>query len=206
MKKNLLYPGLALVISLLSWRFVDAILYNISFENIVEGSYDEILLNKNFNHPRWNEGIKEGRVRVVKEITGNKCLQVNYPAHQFGLQGGGAQWILNLDSNYQELYCSYRLKFGKDFDFVKGGKLPGLAGGKGNTGGKVPDGTDGWSARMMWKQKGKIIQYVYHPGQIGTYGDVYEWKDASGNILYFEPERWYTIEHHIVMNTSAITH
>jgi hypothetical protein len=201
MKKILLFPCFAIVISLLSWTFADTILYKISFENIAEGLYDESLLNKDFNHPTWNDGVKEGRVHVVKDAKENKCLQVTYPAHRFGTQDGGAQWILRLDKNYEELYCSYRLKFGKDFDFVRGGKLPGLAGGKGNTGGKVPDGTDGWSARMMWKKQGKIIQYVYHPGQVGTYGDAYEWKDASGNVLYFEPGHWYTVEHHILMNT-----
>ena len=40
---------------------------------------------------------------------------------------------------------------GGDFDFVRAGKIPGLAGGRTNTGGRKPDGTDGWSARMMWR-------------------------------------------------------
>ena len=32
----------------------------------------------------------------------------------------------------------------------------------------VPDGTDGWSGRMMWREDGAATQYLYHPDQPGT--------------------------------------
>ena len=51
-------------------------------------------------------------------------------------------------------------------DFVKGGKLPGLFGGEGNTGGGIPTGMDGFSARMMWRGSGRVVQYVYYPDQV----------------------------------------
>ena len=72
---------------------------------------------------------------------------------QPALQGrctGGAQWRLELGDDYDELYLTYRVRFADEFNFVKGGKLPGLVGGEANTGGRVPTGRDGWSARMMW--------------------------------------------------------
>ena len=66
---------------------------------------------------------------------------------------------------YDDLYCSYYVRFAPGFDYVKGGELPGLAGGAANTGGNKPTGRDGWSARMMWRTGGEVVQYVYHVDQ-----------------------------------------
>ena len=89
---------------------------------------------------------------------------------------------------------SYRVRFEDGFDFVKGGKLPGLIGGTGNTGGNRPNGSDGWSGRMMWRRGGDAVQYVYHPDQPGIYGEDFRWERR------FEPGRWHTVEHRFVMN------
>jgi hypothetical protein len=67
---------------------------------------------------------------------------------------------------------SYRLRFAPDFEWVKGGKLPGLAGGPQNvSGGRRADGTNGWSARLMWRADGRGEAYVYHRDQPGDYGE-----------------------------------
>jgi hypothetical protein len=62
---------------------------------------------------------------------------------------------------------SYYVRFSENFDFVKGGKLPGLFGGVGNSGGEIPDGTDGFSTRFMWRRNGDFkpqgSQYVASP-------------------------------------------
>jgi hypothetical protein len=191
-----------LTISSLAFVEVDPVIFSENFEQAELGIYTEAQLKHDFKNPRWSSGVQEGRVKIVqdKNATIGKCLQVLYPGGTFGPDQGGAQWILNFDQSYEELYCSYRIKFEKYFVFVKGGKIPGLAGGKGNTGGHVPNGMDGWSARMMWKQQGKIIQYVYHPGQSGKFGDTYDWQNAAGDVLCFKPDQWYQVEHHIIMN------
>jgi hypothetical protein len=36
---------------------------------------------------------------------------------------------MNFKKSYEVLYCQYKVKFEEGFDWKKGGKLPGLAGG-----------------------------------------------------------------------------
>jgi hypothetical protein len=55
-------------------------------------------------------------------------LRVTYPAGSFSHQTGGAQFI-NLWNNstpLDSMILSYELAFDESFDWVKGGKLPGL--------------------------------------------------------------------------------
>jgi hypothetical protein len=130
-----------------------------------------------------------------------KSLKVNYPQGKTGPKNGGAGWRLEFDRSYEELYCSYSVKFPESFNFVLGGKLPGLVGGKANVGGRPPDRYDGWSARMMWRTVGGMVQYVYHPYQRGKWGDDLPWKEGFWTSCEFVPGRWYTVEHRIKMNT-----
>ena len=67
---------------------------------------------------------------------------------------------------------NYTVRFSKDFDWVKGGKLPGLCGGPENvSGGRPANGTNGFSARLMWRRDGRGEAYVYHKHQAGSFGD-----------------------------------
>ena len=104
---------------------------------------------------------------------------------------------MNLGVKLEKLYYGYRFKLGDDFEFIKGGKLPGIAGGKGNAGGQIPTGKDGWSVRMMWDGKGRLVQYVYHPDQEGQYGDVLYF-DVVGEI---ERGVWHTVQTLVELNT-----
>jgi len=54
------------------------------------------------------------------------------------------------------MMLTYDIAFDENFDFVKGGKLPGLRGGANNgcEGGSQPNGTDCWSTRLMWRKNG----------------------------------------------------
>ncbi|KAK0550995.1 hypothetical protein OC846_003472 [Tilletia horrida] len=82
------------------------------------------------------------------------------------------------------LVLQYSVAFPSDFNFVKGGKLPGLYssvglpsdGGNGITAGQLDANTDGcsggardgvgescWSARIMWRQGGAGEVYAYFP-------------------------------------------
>lgn len=58
---------------------------------------------------------------------------------------------------------SYKLRFPADFRPGRGGKLPGLCGGRCNAGGLVPDGTDGFSVRYMWTGNFAASVYAYLP-------------------------------------------
>jgi hypothetical protein len=64
------------------------------------------------------------------------------------------------------MMVSYELAFDSDFDWVKGGKLPGLRGGLNSTGcsgGNQADGLSCFSTRLMWRKDGSGEVYAYIP-------------------------------------------
>jgi len=189
--------------------------YNWSFRTI-DPNADWIILFSDFdNEPigkytttdlvnKWNAsssaGIEQGRLTIEageKNNHGN-VMRIKYEANKRGLGAGGVQWKTRIPSS-NELYVSYWIKFKEGFDFVRGGKIPGLAGGTANTGGKKPNGLDGWSARMMWRPNGKAVQYLYFPDQKNITGKDFPWNVNSQK--YFTPGKWYKVETRIKMNT-----
>lgn len=64
---------------------------------------------------------------------------------------------------------SYMVRLPADFMPGRGGKLPGLCGGACNGGGNIPNGSDGFSARLMWNNEGNANAYVYLPTSV-THG------------------------------------
>lgn len=115
-------------------------------------------------------GVSEGRCAVI-ERDSFKWLRVNFAIGKIGPEEGGAGWRMPF-GKHEAAELSYTLRFSKDFDFVKGGKLPGLCGGPENvSGGHRANGTNGFSARLMWRKEGRGEAYVYHKNQKGDYGD-----------------------------------
>lgn len=115
-------------------------------------------------------GVKDGRLAII-EHDALKWLRVNFTVGKIGPEEGGAGWRKPF-GRHEAAELSYMLRFSKDFDFVKGGKLPGLCGGPDNvSGGRPATGTNGFSARLMWRKDGRGEAYVYHKNQKGDYGD-----------------------------------
>jgi hypothetical protein len=87
-------------------------------------------------------------------------LEVTYPAGSLHLDGGMqlySLWNTTDGSSFNSMLLSYELAFDEGFDWVKGGKLPGLRGGPnpdGCSGGNEPNGTDCFSTRLMWRTNG----------------------------------------------------
>ena len=171
-------------------------LWAIDFQNSPLGNYTVARIEADWQGTRW--ASPNDRVTIEDE-GGNRFARVQYPRGGVGPGEGGAQWWVDFQPfrhrTYDEFYVSYRIRFRPDFDFVLGGKLPGLLGGEGNTGGNTPDGRDGWSGRMMWRRAGAVVQYLYHPDQPGRYGEDLEWDRV------FPTGQWVTVEHRIVINT-----
>lgn len=118
----------------------------------------------------FEDGIKEGHVSL-KEEKGAKCLRVNYAVGGIGPEKGGTGWRWPI-GKHESAELHYTLQFSKDFDFVKGGKLPGFCGGPENvSGGRPADGANGFSARLMWRKDGRGEAYVYHKNQPEKYGE-----------------------------------
>ncbi len=186
----------------------DLVVFEQDFESASIGQIQPEDLNEHWETPMWHMGILEGRAEIVQDAERGKAMQVKFPAHQFGSDGAVAflndlSFGVNFNRNFEELYVSYDVKFSEDFDFVQGGKLPGLCGynitqepREGcNTGGGFPTGYDGWSARGMWREDGNLENYMYHADQFYQYGDDEVWD--------VKPQRgqWHTIQHRVVLNT-----
>lgn len=148
-------------------------------------------------------GLKNITARATPSDKFSNVLRVNYPAgsaspmvtRKTGAPVGGAQFFADLGMQPQNaLRLSYYLRFSKDFDFVKGGKLPGLFGGTVNDGRKIPDGTNGFSTRYMWRKNGDGEVYAYLPtsSEHGTSIGRGNWR--------FKPGTWHHVEQEVILN------
>ncbi len=173
-----------------------SILLLADFDATPLGEYTVEAFQSDWPSVEWAGGLGSGRAEIIggEAAYSGHSLRLKYPAGTYGSRNQAIQARISLAREYEEIYVSYRVRFAEDFEFVKGGKLPGLFGGAGNSGGNRPDGSDGWSGRMMWRRGGAAVQYVYHPDQPGIYGEDFPWDRR------FEPGRWHTVEHRFVMN------
>jgi len=184
-------------------------IYNQNFSAAAVGLYQADQLNDDWESPHWHLGFDQGRVSIV-EAGGSrgKAMEVTYPAGKYGAGGASAflsdvQFGMGLPETYEELYVAYDIRFEEGFDFVRGGKLPGLCGADVNqspqtgcnTGGGYPTGYDGWSARGMWRENGALENYIYHAAQRNYYADSELWGvDAVPGV-------WHSVQHRVVLNT-----
>jgi hypothetical protein len=171
----------------------------------------KILWSGNFKANNWMQqwhiqrqgGWGWQNISVVDDRRFSKILRVAYPAgssspevaRRKGTPIGGGQFIANLGiPPGDKLRLSYYVRFSDNFDFVKGGKLPGLYGGIANSGGKIPNGTDGFSTRLMWRRGGEGEVYAYLPtsAEYGTSLGRGAWR--------FRPGVWHLIEQEITLN------
>jgi hypothetical protein len=129
-------------------------------------------------------------------------LTVRYPAGSSapsaGAPYGGAQLCEPFASGPKtDATLTYRLRIPVGFQFVKGGKLPGLYGGVEpfSGGGHNPNG---WSMRLMWRSGGVGEVYGYIATTTG-YGD--DW--GRGNFRWLADGNWHTVSEHVHLNTAG---
>jgi hypothetical protein len=116
-------------------------------------------------------------------------------------QGGAGFYIQNGFAPDTKAACLiYRVYFPADFEFGKGGKLPGLYGGR-NEAGETAAGCrkgveqDAFSTRYMWREGGTGSVYAYLPGKTNSCGE-YIGRDA----WRFARAEWTTLEQEVVLN------
>jgi hypothetical protein len=117
--------------------------------------------------------VTYGSLPAVTSAPDNtQAMVCNYPAGGIGGKSGfsfySAGNVEGVDvSTAKEVVISYSIWFDSDFEWVKGGKLPGLYGGatadtaKGCSGGSKRD--DCFSTRLMWRTDGMGEFYDYVP-------------------------------------------
>lgn len=177
--------------------FDDATTGNYRQSNILADWPNAKMLWGKLDRVKYKLGLVPSYIQI-KEIDGNKVLRVNYPANVYGPLVG-TQWRSNF-SKVDEAVLSYRIYIPIDFDFAQGGKLPGLAGGTANVGGQVPNGYDGWSARLMFNQNAEVAYYLYYPDQSTEFGEYHYWAIDSVRV-HLPLGQWVTLTHYVKMNT-----
>jgi hypothetical protein len=174
-----------------------------------EEGYNDASWKSRWGIPWMNRAADN--VVVANGFQGGKSLRVSYPEGGVGPAETGGQFPMVFrdmtgmhDTLYQELYLRYYLKFEEGFDFNRGGKLPGLMGGGdswGRSGGNQPDGTNGWTLRFMWRNKGNLVIYAYVPkSSNGKWGSEKWGQDISCDYRA-ETGRWHCIEQYVNVGT-----
>lgn len=125
----------------------------------------ELLFEENFNGAKGNLAKRLLRKKQVTLAPGNgpdgsDAIKVAY----VGFKSGSERIVMGEGfvggKTAQAATLSFNVMFDQDFQWVKGGKMHGL-GPKNSVTGGAPRRPDGWSARMMFKEDGRLTYYVY---------------------------------------------
>ncbi|MFQ3574886.1 MAG: T9SS type A sorting domain-containing protein [Cytophagales bacterium] len=157
-----------------------------------------------FNVP-WVNGFNNGRCHVDDAFSaeGTKSLRVRFDAGTFGPANNGAQAPLMVN-NYDELYAGYWVRFSNNFSWGttnEGGKLPGLSGGNRCSGCQNCNGTNGFTARLMWRPNGRGVVYLYHMDKAGACGDNPQLRNPDNSNFHFQKGVWYHVAQRLKINT-----
>jgi hypothetical protein len=177
------------------------------FEKAIPGTH-YLLMNweKDGFNASWEDGLDtRSLIDPTYAVSGKNSLRITYPKDSVGPAGNGAQVCIVLPRQ-NEYYLSYWLRFSDNFSFRLGGKLPGLAGGDLCSGGQVCDGTNGFTARFMWRRNGKIVLYLYHMDKKGKWGDDIPLVYPTGEDVAFDRGKWYQITERVRINSTDTSH
>lgn len=186
------------------------------------GSDPNVVFATDFESPTWNkEWTYAGNMNVIDTISEDN-LRKFQPLAGKALRvriAKGSTGALNTLFKFkrdgpepEEIFFRYYLRLADDWkQTLQGGKLPGISGtyGVAGWGGRKSHGTDGWSARGLFKltipadnplgNTTPIGTYCYHADMEGSYGTNWIWqKDYRG---FLENNRWYAIEQYLKLNT-----
>ncbi|RPD59295.1 hypothetical protein L226DRAFT_488914 [Lentinus tigrinus ALCF2SS1-7] len=159
--------------------------------------------------------VGAGLIPPPPNKTTNSFLQLYYPANSINPgqkpQGGADFYATPLDlSRARNVSMEYSVFFPSDFDWVEGGKMPGIYGGHdGCSGGD--DALDCFSTRLMWRSNGAGELYLYAPKDKQTAAlcktppqsvcdSDYGFSIGRG-AFYFAAGKWTHIRQTVVLNT-----
>ena len=123
-----------------------------------------------------------------------RCLRAQYRPNR---QGSPRLVFREKLPAAREYTLTYKLRFHRNFEWVKGGKLPGL-GPENPVTGCQPLRDDGWSVRLMWRQAGSFVQYLYHQEKDDRCGE-----DVRAEDFSFQKDRWYDVALYVRVNRST---
>jgi hypothetical protein len=213
MKKNMILAFLFLLFS--TSPFCIKIKAQLSYTGF-EGLADESVFNQaswtvqGFTVP-WVNGFDRNRAYVDNAYAkaGTNSLRVFYPAGQYGpvTTGSGVQAPLMVTPAPQ-YYMTYRVRFSHDFSWGttnEGGKLPGLGGGARCSGCITCTGSNGFTARLMWRAGGKLVLYLYHleADKLNPPCGDNLTLQQNGSDYYITRGQWFQITERVKINTGS---
>jgi len=149
-------------------------------------------LTKNWSTASIGDGLS--RASVVDD-NGTPRLRISLPKGAVGASSSGSTWRRTFPGTL-EATSEYWVRFDPNFDWTKGGKLPGLQGGaKIDPGGGADPHS--FSSRYMWNDGGKLTLYLYHSQMEGEYGDSYD-------LGTLKKGQGYVLKQRVKMNTPGV--
>lgn len=140
---------------------------------------------------------------ITEEGTANKLWRMVYPAGAQGTQQG-VFFDVGLP-RATEYYVAFRLKLAQDFDFVKGGRLPGILGhAEGSTYDSIctrPEPNSWMLTHAAFAEAGTMRNKAHFATAAGACGDSLGWNIGTGTDYTLQRDRWYTIELRTKLNT-----
>ncbi|KAJ3746474.1 hypothetical protein DFH05DRAFT_1395121 [Lentinula detonsa] len=111
----------------------------------------------------WEAFYPKGSINPSAAIPGGFGFYLNGPKEFSDILRGSES-----STGANEIVMSYRLMLQSDWEWVKGGKLPGVFGGVGDlaygcSGGRKDNRESCFDVRLMWRSKGAGELYVYLP-------------------------------------------
>lgn len=206
------------------------IIWKHDWENNQLGAYDRATWIEDWSpRPVWrdSEDARKEDIYIIEDpLTNSKCLEMTYVKGSVGTYttwtcsaepelrpGGGEYWtgMITDGPGYDEVYFSYNVMFKPGFDFVKGGKLPFVAGGPPDDQAATKPGYyDGFDCILMFRTDesdgrttGRIQYYIYHQNNPDPrYAESREWaKDGVPFVFDVSELRWYNITVRVKVNS-----
>jgi hypothetical protein len=122
------------------------------------------------------------------------CYPSGSSSPSSGKPGGAQAQLAIAGGPTDDVTLSYQIRFPVGFQWVKGGKLPGLCGGSCWTG--SDNGPGGWAARFMWRAGGAGEVLLSDATTTGDGQDL-----SRGDWHYLADGAWHTLTEHVHMNT-----
>ncbi len=195
-----------LLLLVLTGSWANAQIYRTDFEQYAAGTnYTGTQWTSDGFAPRWLQGTERTMVDDHIAYSGQKSLRIFYPAGKYGPAETGTQTPLQL-SPKREYYASYRVRFSEDFSWGTtqfGGKLPGLTAGANCSGCQICTGSNGFSARFMWRPGGRAALYLYHMDKPTACGEDHYLEYPNGDPVYFQRGQWMHIAQRVKINTGS---
>lgn len=135
-------------------------------------------------------------------LLNNNVINVTYKAN---IVNDGISKYFKLSKLCNSMILEYKIYFPNNFDFVKGGKLPGLYGGNNDYGCSGCEHSNKcFSARLMWRKNGNGEVYLYSPNQkdlkVKNYNDGSCGLSLGRNNFKFYKNKWINIKEQVLLN------